>query len=159
MRGILLLALLLSGCGLSSALREAKDVASPSIAGELTVRAPQGGPVTWRPDACLSGEHEQFFGFILGSKGLGSNGSPVVLRAVVDPLDGPGLRVVGLEGPPAWSSGLVVRPDQCERLDLVVEPTGWRVNDIQDLSGTLDVSCTTADGASIEGSVEVRHCH
>jgi hypothetical protein len=150
MRGIFLLALLLAGCGLSSALREAKDVASPSVAGELAIRAPQGEPVAWRPDACLSGEHEQFFGFILGA-----NGSPVVLRAVVDPLDGPGLRVVGLEG----ADGLVVRPSMCERLDLVVEPTGWRVNDIQDLSGTLDVSCTTADGASREGSVEVRHCH
>src|SRR5215207_11583119 len=98
MRGILVLALLLSGCGLSSALREAKDVASPSVAGELAVRASQGEPVTWRPDACLSGEHEQFFGFILASNGLGSNGSPVVLRAVVDPLDGAGLRLVGLEG-------------------------------------------------------------
>jgi hypothetical protein len=155
MRGILVLALLLSGCGMSAALREAKDVASPSVTGELAVRAPQGESVAWRPDACLSGEHEQFFGFILVSKGLGSNGSPVVLRAVVDPLDGPGLRIVGLQG----TDGLVVRPEMCERLDLVVEPTGWRVNDIQDLSGTLDVSCTTADGASVEGSVEVRHCH
>ena len=154
MRAIFLLALLLSGCGMSSVLREAKDVANPSVVGELTVRAPRGEPVAWRPDACLSGEHEQFFGFILRS-----DGSPVVLRAVIDPLDGPGLRVVGLEGRPAWSSGLVVRPDACERLDLVVEPTGWRVNDIQDLSGTLDVRCTTADGASLEGSVEVRHCH
>jgi len=155
MRGILLLALLLYGCGLSSALREVKDVASPSIAGELALRAPASEPIAWSPDACLSGEHEQFFGFILASNRLGSNGSPVVLRAVVDPLDGPGLRVVGLEG----ADGLVVRPDMCERLDLVVEPTGWRVNDIQDLSGTLDVSCKTADGASIEGSVEVQHCH
>ncbi|MFP5284770.1 MAG: hypothetical protein ACLGI9_03435, partial [Thermoanaerobaculia bacterium] len=106
MRGILVLALLLSGCGMSSALREARDVANPSVAGELSVRAPEGEPVDWRPDACLSGEHEQFFGFILGS-----DGSPVVLRAVVDPLDGPGLRVVGLEG----ADGLVVRPDMCDR--------------------------------------------
>jgi hypothetical protein len=44
-------------------------------------------------------------------------------------------------------------------LELVVEPTGWRVNDFQDLSGRLDVSCRTADGGSVEGSVEVRHCH
>ena len=150
MRGILILFLLLSGCGLSGVLREAKDVANPSVAGELTLRAPEGAPVVWRPDACFSGEHEQFFGFILSS-----NGSPAVLRAVVDPLDGPGLRVAGLEG----ADDLVVRPSRCERLDLVVEPTGWRVNDIQDLSGTLDVSCTTADGGRVEGSVEVRHCH
>ncbi len=151
---ILVLALLLlSGCGLSSALREAKDVANPSVSGELAVRAPQGEPVAWKPGACLSGEHEQFFGFILVSEG--PDGSPVVLRAVVDPLDGPGLRFVGLPG----TAGMVFRPEMCERLELVVEPTGWRVNDFQDLSGRLDVSCRTADGGSVEGSVEVRHCH
>jgi hypothetical protein len=77
------------------------------------------------------------------------------LRAVVDPLDGPGLRIAGLPG----MAGMVFRPEMCERLDLVVEPTGWRVNDFQDLSGRLDVSCRTADGGSVEGSVEVRHCH
>ncbi|HVG07377.1 MAG TPA: hypothetical protein VNM67_06710 [Thermoanaerobaculia bacterium] len=156
---ILVLALLLSGCGLSSALRDAKDVASPSVSGELAVRAPQGEPVAWKPNACLSGEHEQFFGFILASEGSeASDGSPVVLRAVVDPLDGPGLRVVGVAGLPG-TAGVVFRPDMCERLELVVEPTGWRVNEIQDLSGKLDVSCRTADGGSVEGSVEVRHCH
>jgi hypothetical protein len=146
---ILVFALLLSGCGLSSALRDAKEVASPSISGELAFRAHQGEPVAWKPDNCLSGEHEQFFGFILGS-----SSSPVVLRAVVDPLDGPGLRVVGLS-----KTGWVFRPDVCERLELVVERTGWRVNDIQDLSGRLDVSCRTADGGSVEGSVDIRHCH
>lgn len=150
MRGIFLLSLLLSGCGLSSVLREAKDVANPSVAGELAFRAPQGEPVSWRPDVCFAGEYEQFFGFILRA-----NGSPVVLRAAIDPLDGPGLRIVGLQG----SSGLVVRPDACERLELVVERTGWEVNEIQDLSGALDVRCTAEDGTSIEGSVEVRHCH
>ncbi len=147
---ILILALLLSGCGMSSALREAKDVANPSISGDLAIRAPQGEPIAWKPDACLSGEHEQFFGFILGSEG-----SPIVLRAVADPLDGPGFRVVGVTD----TAGMVFRPDMCERLDLVVDPTGWRVNDFQDLSGRLDVSCRTADGGSIEGSVDIRHCH
>lgn len=146
---LIILAILLSGCGLSSALREAKDVASPSVSGELAIRSPQEEPVSWNPDACLSGEYEQFFGFILRS-----DGSPVVLRAVVDPLDGPGLRVVGLSGAAA-----VFRPELCEKLELVVEPTGWRVNDIQDLSGRLDVSCRSEDGGSVEGSVEVHHCH
>ena len=147
MRRIGILALLLSGCGMSSALREAKDVANPSVSGELSVRAPQGEPVVWKPDACLSGEYEQFFGFILRS-----NGSPVVLRAVLDPLDGPGLRIVGLE------DSMVFRPSTCERLELDVEPTGWRVNDFQDLNGRLDVRCATAEGR-VEGSIEVRHCH
>ena len=149
MRLIFVFALLLSGCGMSSALREAKDVANSSVSGELSIRTAQGEPVAWKPDTCLSGEYEQFFGFILRS-----NGSPVILRAVIDPLDGPGLRVVGLES----ADGVVFRPSLCERLELAVEPTGWRVNEIQDLSGRLDVRCATADG-SVEGWVEVRHCH
>jgi hypothetical protein len=142
--------LLLAGCGLSSALREAGDVANPAVSGELALRGPQGETVAWRPDSCLSGEVEQFFGFLLGAKG-----SPVVVRAVSDPLDGPGLRINGLEG----ADGAVFRPEMCERLALTVEPTGWRVNEIRDLNGRLDVRCRTAEGASVEGSVEVRHCH
>ena len=145
MRGALVLAFLLSGC---ATLAEVKDVASPSTDGELSIRAPQGEPFSWKPDACLSGEHEQFFGFILGGAG-----SDVVLRAVLDPLDGPGLRLITPEGT------AVFRPHLCERLELDVAPTGWRVNDMQDLNGRLDVSCTTPDGGSVEGSVEVRHCH
>lgn len=65
------------------------------------------------------------------------------------------LRVVGLAG----TAGMVFRPDTCEKLELVVEPTGWRVNDFQDLSGRLDVRCRTADGGSVEGSVDILHCH
>lgn len=147
---LVVLALVLAGCGLSSALREVGDVANPSVSGELAFRAPQGEPVRWRPDSCLSGEVEQFFGFILESEG-----SPVVLRAVIDPLDGAGLRIVGLEG----ADGVVFRAAACERLELAVEPTGWRVNEIRDLNGRLDVSCSIEDGGSVEGSVEVRHCH
>lgn len=141
----LILVVLLSGCAV---VQEATEVARPSIEGELSIRAPQGEPVAWRPEACLSGEHEQFFGFVLGSEE-----SDIVLRAVLDPLDGPGLRIVTPEG------AAVFRPYMCERLELDVAPTGWRVNEIQDLSGRLDVSCSTADGGSVEGSVEVRHCH
>ncbi|HWM93339.1 MAG TPA: hypothetical protein VN493_21430 [Thermoanaerobaculia bacterium] len=144
----LLIALVLSGCGLSSTLREARDVATPSVSGELTLQTAGGETLQWKPGACLSGEHEQFFGFILGAP-------PVVVRAVVDPLQGPGLRVTGLEG----TDSLVFYPDQCEKLDLTLEPTGWRVNDFQDLSGALDVLCVRADGSRVEGTVDVRHCH
>ena len=144
------LALVLSGCGLSSALREVGEVTNQSVSGELTLRGAQGEAVRWRPDSCLSGEVEQFFGFILGS-----DGSPVVLRAVIDPLDGSGLRVVGLEG----ADGVVFRREACERMELIVEPSGWQVNEIRDLNGRLDVSCSIAGVGSVEGSVEVRHCH
>lgn len=144
---VLVLLLLLSGC---SIVQEATEVSRSAIEGELSIQVPGGGeePVVWRPNVCMAGENEQFFGFILGVEGSG-----IVVRAVVDPLDGAGLRLV-------WPNGtMVFREHACERLALEVAPTGWRVNDIQDVSGRLEVRCSGPDGASVEGSLEVRHCH
>jgi hypothetical protein len=147
---VFVLVTLLAGCGLSPVLREAGEVANPSVSGEIIVRVPAGEPLAWRPDSCLTGEHEQFFGFLLRA-----SESPVVVRAVLDPLDGPGVRVTGLEG----GGSVVVRAAQCRMLELDVAPTGWRYNDMYDVNGTLDLSCIASDGTTLEGRVEVRHCH
>lgn len=150
--GLLALPVLLSGCGVPAALREAGAVANPSAVGELSFRDSERGTlVVWTPGACRSGEPEQFHGFDLDSAGSG-----IRLRAVLDPLDGPGLRITGLEGSPR--EGIVLRKDDCRTLDLRLSHTGWRVNDVLDLSGTLDVSCV-AGSLSLDGSVEVHHCH
>lgn len=139
----------LAGCG---TIQEAMQVATPTVAGEIVIRTSGAEPVTWKPDVCQTGEIEQFFGFLFAA-----SGSPVVLRAVLDPLDGPGLRITGLEGTPPY--GLVARPADCRTLDLRVQPTRWWVNEMRDVSGSLDVSCTLESGVSLEGSVEVSHCH
>lgn len=144
-----LLAAALAGCG---TIQEAMQVATPTVAGEIVIRSATGDSLSWKPDVCQTGEIEQFFGFIFGA-----SGSPVVLRAVLDPLDGPGLRITGLEGTPP--QGLVVRPADCRVLDLRVQPSGWWVNEMRDVGGSLDVSCTLEGGTSLEGSVEVSHCH
>jgi hypothetical protein len=146
---ILLAAAALAGCSL---IQETQQVLSPAVAGEIIIRTAPGEPVTWTPAFCQTGEIEQFFGFVLGA-----SDSPVVFRAVLDPLDGPGLRITGLEGTPPY--GFVVRPADCRVLDLRVQPTRWRVNEMRDVSGTLDMSCNLAGGLSLEGSVEVSHCH
>jgi hypothetical protein len=144
-----LLAAGLAGC---STLQEVRDVTHPSVTGEIVVRVAAGEPLSWKPDSCHTGEREQFFGFVLGA-----SGSPLVLRAVLDPLEGPGLRLTGLDG--ASPRGTVVRQVDCRRLDLSVQPTGWTVNDFRDVSGTLEVSCTLSGGASFEGRLAVSHCH
>lgn len=140
----------LSGCSL---IKETQQVMRPTIAGEIIIRTTPAGtePVTWTPAFCQTGEIEQFFGFVLGA-----SDSPVVLRAVLDPLDGPGLRITGLEGAPPY--GFVVRPADCRVLDLRLQPTRWRVNEMRDVNGSLDVSCNLGN-LSLEGSVEVSHCH
>jgi hypothetical protein len=145
----ILLAAGLAGCG---TLQEVRDVTNPSVTGEIVVRLGAGEPLSWKPDSCRTGELEQFFGFVLVA-----SGSPLVLRAVLDPLDGPGLRLTGLEGIPP--QGTVVRQTDCRRFGLSVQPSGWLVNDFRDVSGTLEVSCTLSDGASLEGSLVVSHCH
>lgn len=145
----ILLAAALAGCG---TIQEAMQVATPTVAGEIVIRTGDAEPVSWKPGVCQTGEVEQFFGFILGGAG-----SPVVLRAVLDPLDGPGLRITGLDGTSPYA--LVVRPDDCRVLDLRVQPSGWWVNEMRDVGGSLDVSCTLEGGLSLEGSVEVSHCH
>lgn len=139
----------LAGCG---TIEEARQVVNPAVAGEIVIRTSGSEPIFWSPAVCQTGEIEQFFGFIVGAAD-----SPIVLRAVLDPLDGPGLRITGLEGPPPY--GVVLRPADCKTLDLRVQPTSWRVNEMRDLSGTLDMSCTLDGGMSLEGSVEVSHCH
>lgn len=125
-------------------------MATPSVSGEILLRAAASEPLVWKPDSCRTGEIEQFFGFVLGA-----SGSPVVVRAVLDPLDGPGLRLTGLEG----TSPQVVREADCRTLDLRVQPTGWIVNDFRDVSGTLEVSCTLDGGVSLEGNLAISHCH
>ena len=153
---LLVLPAALSGCGVSAALREAGEVANPSVVGELTFRNPERETlVVWTPDSCRSGEVEQFYGFDLANSREPLESS-IRVRAVLDPLDGPGLRINGLEGPPR--EGIVLRQADCRTLDLRLSHTGWRVNDFLDVSGTLDVSCASG-GMSLEGSVEVHHCH
>lgn len=157
--GLLVLPAALAGCGIPAVLREAGEVADSSVVGELTFRNPERETlVVWTPDSCRSGEVEQFYGFDLANseEPLESELSALRVRAVLDPLDGPGLRITGLDGHPR--EGVVLRKSDCRTLDLRLSHTGWRVNDFLDVSGTLDVSCV-ASGVSLEGSVEVSHCH
>ncbi|MES1242740.1 MAG: hypothetical protein ABUT39_14080 [Acidobacteriota bacterium] len=142
-----LAALALAGC---SVIKETQQVLSPTVSGEIVIRFTSGELIVWTPAACQTGEIEQFFGFILGSD------SPIALRAVLDPLDGPGVRITGVEGTPPHS--FVLRPADCRVLDLRLQATDWRINEMRDLNGSLDVSCNLGD-LSVEGSVEVSHCH
>ncbi len=140
----------LAGCSL---IKETQQVMSPSAAGEIVIHTGPAGTemLIWTPAFCETGEVEQFFGFILRG-----SGSTVALRAVLDPLDGPGLRITGLEGTPPY--GVVVRAADCRVLDLRVQANNWWVNQVRDVGGTLDVSCNLGD-ISLEGSIEVDHCH
>jgi hypothetical protein len=140
--------LLLAGCGVPGLLHEARQVANPTLAGEITIQSNGKEPITWHPDACRSGEHEQFFGFDLDAAD-----SDAHVRAVLDPLSGPGVRLDGIGTEP-----IVLWQSDCALLELDVQPTGWKINEYRDLTGRLELDCTTS-GRRITGRIDVQHCH
>ena len=101
-------------------------------------------PVT----GCRSGDHGHF----LGADLIGASGEPL-LRVLIDPLDGPRLRLLGRSG------GAVLGPDQCPELRASVHDTGWRVNEIRDVAGEVQARCTLEDGARLEAHIVFDHCH
>lgn len=98
-------------------------------------------------DRCVAGEHEMFYGFDLGSAD-----SKLALRAVVDPIGGPLVRVATATGE------YVLRKAECETLRVDVRPTGWRINDVRDFAGGVVIDCRAGD-AQIRADVRISACH
>jgi hypothetical protein len=101
---------------------------------------------------CRSGDREYFLGVDLADR----EGQAAV-RVLVDPMDGPRLKLVlaGTEG----RKSLVLGPSSCRRLEARIEPTGWRVNRVRDFGGSLDADCTGEAGLEVAAHVRFAHCH
>lgn len=128
------------------------DIVHPTIDGSLGVRRGDGSEVHWIPDRCRSGDVEYFAGFdFLSSHDRGH------LRALLDPVNGPVLRWSGDDG--AQQKPLILRAADCTLLELDIQPTMWRVNDVREFAGHVDLSCNAADGTHLEGRLAVDHCH
>jgi hypothetical protein len=142
------LPLLLSAC----ALGQVGAVVHPTISGSILVRQADGAELRWTPDRCASGDRGYFVGFdFLSSKDAGQ------LRALSDPITGPAIR---------WKSGVgeaqhvqVLHRSDCTKLNLDVQATAWRVNEVREFSGHIELQCASADGSRIEGRIAVDHCH
>jgi hypothetical protein len=141
--------LLLGAC----AVTQVGGVMHPSISGGVDIRSADGSQTRWTPDHCVSGDFAYFAGFdFLSSLDSGH------LRAAIDPIDGPSAR---------WTQGgagperevLILRRADCVTLDLDVQPTAWRVNDVREFAGHVTLSCTSPDGTRVEGRIDVDHCH
>jgi hypothetical protein len=123
-----------------------------AIEGELLIRDPAGDETRFVPDICSSGERELFRGFDLGA----SDDKSIRLRAVVDPIDGP---VVRIDDADREAGPLVLRPDICRLLEISVEPTGWRINEYREVGGRVAFNCALSDGTIARADVEVRGCY
>jgi hypothetical protein len=104
------------------------------------------------PAACVSGEHQVFFGADFPDPRKGA-----VLRLVVDPVQGAAVRVFDPADPERRSA--VVRPEACRTFRYRIEPTGWRINDYRDFHVELQVDCPMGDAAGVKAEVSAAHCH
>lgn len=140
----MLAAVAISGCSLN----EMGDVLSPSVTGSLVLEGPEGDTREVRPGRCVSGDHFHF----LGADLLGGGGASI--RAVLDPLRGPGVRISFGNG----TAALVLDGQSCPGLRLDVADSGWRVNEFRAVVGELELDCATRDGGRVHGRLAFRQC-
>lgn len=81
----------------------------------------------------------------------------MIIRLVVDPLDGPVARVFASAAPDEKTA--VFRRSGCRVFHFTLDTTGWRINRVQDYRLTLDLDCANPEGDSITGRVSATHCH
>ena len=119
--------------------------------GAFTVDSRVLGSSTLAPTICSAGDRQSFLG-----ADLLTPGSPVVLRLVVDPLDGPALRLYSSEA--QFDKTVVFRRADCAIFHFSLDSTGWRINDYEDYRLTLELDCSR-DGESVKGAASSTHCH
>lgn len=143
-----LAAALQSGCFATSAF-EATHV-DPT--GTVEIVSPIIGNHTFTPTGCVSGERQIFLG-----GDFEDTSSNLVLRLFVEPSGEASIRIFPADRP--LEPGLLFGKADCGRFQLSLDRTGWQVNDIYDLAIRLELSCSTTNGDTAEGSLTVDHCH
>lgn len=147
MLGMGVLALLLQGCSVAG-LENMVGVAA-AVRGEMQVRGVPSAEGTLRPEACISGDRGNFRGVDLIAR-------PLILRVVAEPIDGLALAIIDTD---SGERRAIFRRADCTTLRGDVQRTGWRINEVADVSGFVEVDCLLPSGVEIEGSVAFEHCH
>ncbi|HEX9669562.1 MAG TPA: hypothetical protein VGC93_08770 [Thermoanaerobaculia bacterium] len=120
----------------------------PALEGEMVLRWGGGEETALRPEICLSGDRANF-------RGVDLLAPPYVVRVVAEPLAGLGVVVIDTES----DRRPVFRSSSCAVLRGDVQRGGWRVNDIWDVSGYVEVDCRLTSGEELEGKISFAHCH
>ena len=144
------MALLLS-CLSGRPIAESGAVAQGQDLGSFAISSKMFGDQTFAPKACTAGDRQLFLG-----ADLEGQGSPLVLRLVVDPLEGPAVRLFSSDA--QFDKSVVFHRSDCKVFHFSLDSTGWRINDYNDYSFTLQLECAKA-GESIGGSASSTHCH
>jgi len=152
------LALLLAGAALLSGCLASRPVggsaspgAGPAALGSFAVRSSALGDATVTPTTCTAGDREMFLGGEFSDPASG-----LVVRLVVDPLDGPAVRLYSTAA--EFERSVVFHRAECGVFHFSLNSTGWRVNEVNDYRLTLELDCSRA-GESLKGSASATHCH
>jgi hypothetical protein len=151
---VLLCAACLSvGCLTGRPLKAGPEASSSSgeALGAFTLASQVLGSQSFTPTECASGDRQ----FFLGGDFKASDGG-LVLRVVVDPLDGPVVRVFSSEAP--YDKSLVFRRSECREFHFSLDETGWLINDVRDYRLSIQLDCSRP-GESIQGRASATHCH
>lgn len=144
--------LIIAGCFTSRPIdATSSSQPTPQSLGSLVLTSESLGHLTIEPTACVAGARQSFLGGDFEDQKSG-----MVIRLVVDPLDGPAVRAFASATP--FDKSLVFRRSECRTFHFSLETTGWRINDIQDYRLSLDVDCAR-ESESIQGKVSTTHCH
>ena len=139
---------LLSGCLSTKPVLPTSD---QQALGSFTVSSPSLGQTLLVPSSCAAGDRQFFLGADFEDKGSG-----LVLRLVVDPLEGPAVRVFTTAAP--FDNSIVFRRNDCKIFHFSLDTTGWRINRIYDYRITLQLDCSR-NGEAIQGNASATHCH
>lgn len=146
---LLLLGLLplLAACFVGTAL----EIGKSQTSGSVQVTSATLGNHELAPNACVAGERQVFLGadFV--------DGEGITTRLIVDPEGAATLRLFDAARP--LEPGVIFRRGDCERFELSIDRTGWRVNDVHDLRVRLDFDCRAPSGDAAKGSLVADHCH
>jgi hypothetical protein len=118
------------------------------IDGSVEVRWADGHETSLLPQACLSGDRASFHGVELVAP-------PYVLRIVSEPLEGIAAAVIDTGS----GARILFRSASCKVLRGDIQRTGWRVNDLYDVSGFLEADCRLDSGEELHGKTRFEHCH
>ena len=142
---------LLTGCFSSKPIggQGAPDGNPPTL-GTFAVTSQVLGDHVLAPSECTAGDRQHFLG-----ADFATPASTVVVRLVVDPLDGPAVRVFSTDA--QFDRTVVFRRPDCRVFHFSLDSTSWRVNDVYDYRVTLQLDCSR-DGESIKGEASATHC-
>lgn len=136
------------GCFANSALQAVTD----QPVGTVSLVSATLGSHTLVPTACASGEQQLFLGadFLDTNQGL-------TMRLILEPTGPASVRIFRSSNP--LDPGVLIQGHECDQLQLSLERTGWRINDIYDLRVSIALDCHAASGDSLQGKLAVDHCH